>query len=145
MEEARLDARHARANDDRDAPLGENTLEASPERGRERGQNLVRAGHQREGEAAGVAACVRGLAAQAALQGEQQFNAACAGPDERNARAAPPLAQAGDQRLQAGQEVADRLDRDGVLRRAGDEAACSASSPCRATGGRTERTAGRGR
>jgi hypothetical protein len=114
--------RVTRAGYDRDAALGQEVFETPPERQRKHRQDLVRAGHEGKGEAAGIMSRLRHLAAQSPFQRQQQLDPARTGPDERDPRAAFLPAYTCDQRLQAGQECADRLHRDGVLRRPGRQA-----------------------
>ena len=63
MQDAGLDPCDTRAGYDRDAALGEDALKAPPKCFRKIWQDLVRAGHEGEGETAGIMARLRHLAA----------------------------------------------------------------------------------
>ena len=97
------------------APLAQELGEPPAHARRKRRQQLVARGDEGEGQPGRVEPCGRHIAGQAAVQGQQQLDAAGAAADHPDLGAAPRLQHPRARRLEAIDEAVDGLDGDGVL------------------------------
>ena len=112
------------------AALGQHALERAAHRRIVGAQNRRAAGQQVEAQFVRIASQRAQFVAQAVLHRQRQLDAAGAAADHGDARGAGVLAHALEQLQPALVEAVDRLDRHGVLGRAGDMRSFAAWSRC---------------